>query len=170
MTDSIQWTVPELIARYELEPQLADVFVEGTFDTEVLTNSPNLIQAGYTFYAIDVVDVPREILEKYSLSSGNKQRVIALARELAFLPESTKFLCLVDKDLDHWFGMLESTRRLRWTMFCSIELHFLTVEAIRAVLVSTGRIKVGSFEAFVESFMGVLQTLTHSGSPIDSVP
>lgn len=159
MTDPIKWTVPELLARYELEPQLADVFVEGTFDREVLANAPILTPAGYAFYEIDAVDVPREVLEKHRLSSGNKQRVIALARELASLPGDVKVLCLVDRDLDHWFGPLESTRGLRWTMFCSLELHFLTPEIIRDLLVTTGRIRVKRFDAFVDSLIAVLRDL-----------
>lgn len=159
MTDPTRWTIPELLARYELEPQLADVFVEGTFDREVLSNVPSLTHVGYRFYEIDAVDVPGEILAKHSLSSGNKQRVIALARELAPLAEGARLLCLVDRDLDHWFGELESSAKLRWTIFCSLELHFLTPDVIRDVLITTGRIRVKQFDAFIDSLIAVLRTL-----------
>ena len=35
MMNDFRWTVEELLARYELEPELLDVFVEGGFDREV---------------------------------------------------------------------------------------------------------------------------------------
>lgn len=36
MTDPYRWTIPELIARYELEPDLRDIFVEGDRDLFLL--------------------------------------------------------------------------------------------------------------------------------------
>ena len=108
MIDIDRRTIAELFARYELEPELADVFVEGTFDREILVQSLNEVQSGYTFYEIDVIDIPQDILKKHRLSCGNKQRVIALARELSTLPDNVQYQCLVDKDLDHWFGSLEA--------------------------------------------------------------
>jgi hypothetical protein len=159
MSDMLRWTISELVARYELEPQLKDVFVEGTVDREILSNAPKLSQDGYRFYEIDTVDVPREILERHGLTSGNKQRVTTLAKELAIQLKNTRLQCLVDRDLDHWFGPLEVIPRLRRTLFCSLELHFLTANAIRDVLVTTGRIKVKNFDSFVDSFCTALRSI-----------
>lgn len=159
MTDHLRWTISELQARYELEPNLSDVYVEGAFDRDVLSNVPKLKQAGNTFYEIDAVDVPASILEKYGLTLGNKQRVIALARELDVLGTSKRPICLVDKDLDHWFGPLEATAILRWTKYCSIELHFLEGELVREVLISAGHIKVKDFDTLYESLASTLRVL-----------
>lgn len=157
MSEIARRTIAELSARYELEPQLNDVFVEGSFDREVLTNCQQ--QISRAIYEIDSVDVPATTLQKYGLTSGNKQRVIALARELAALDGRVRFVCLVDKDLDHWFGPLETVDRLRWSIYCSIELHFLTQEIVRDILLTTGRARIVNLEAFLSSMIAVLRDL-----------
>lgn len=159
MTDHIRWTISELQARYELEPHLSDVYVEGVFDKEVLSNVPKLRNAGKVFYEIDTVEVPVDILKKYGLTSGNKQRVLALARELDVLEILQKPICIADKDLDHWFGPLEAIATLRWTKYCSIDLHFLARDLVRQVLVSAGGIKVKNFDILYESLTESLRML-----------
>ena len=49
-----KWTVDELLARYELEPDLLDVFVEGRFDQEVLSQHRSGGCAGPVFVNIVV--------------------------------------------------------------------------------------------------------------------
>lgn len=159
MSEVAKRTVAELVARYELEPQLADVYVEGSFDREILSNCQPETAISHAIYEIDTVDIPASTLDKYGLTSGNKQRVIALARELAALSDQVQFLCLVDKDLDHWFGPLQTIGRLRWSMYCSIETHFLTREIVRDILLTTGRAKVKNLEHFLESLIDVLRDL-----------
>ena len=159
MSDENRWSISELQARYQLEPQLADVFVEGTFDREVLSRAFGYAAQPHVFYEIDVVDVSANTLAKHGLTSGNKQRVIALSRELNTVPAESQVLCLADRDLDHWFGPLEESKRLRWTLYCSIEGHYLTTEVIRDILVTTGRARIKKLETFVESMCGVLKCL-----------
>jgi len=159
MTNDNRWTVGELLARYELEPELFDVFVEGAFDREVLSQQKSFASVGRTFYEIDAVDVPAGLLAAHGLTSGNKQRVIALSRELARAPTCARVVCLVDRDLDHWFGSTVSTTRLRWSVFCSLENHFLCEDTIRDIAVTTGRSKIGDFASFVNSLMVVLRQL-----------
>lgn len=158
MSDN-KWTIEELLARYQLEPDLRDVFVEGTFDREVLTHHLKASNAGHAFYEVDTVDVPASVLKVYGLTSGNKQRVIALSNELSNAPVEAQVYCLVDRDLDHWFGKTENSARLRWTAFCSIENHFLNAETIRDVVMTTSRAKIVNFDAFVTSLMNVLRQL-----------
>lgn len=155
----IKWTIEELQARYHLEPELRDVFVEGMFDREVLTHHLRASDTGHTFYEIETVDVPASVLEVHGLTSGNKQRAIALSNELTSVPVGARVYCLVDRDLDHWFGKLESSARLRWTAFCSMESHFLNAETIRDVVVTTSRAKIANFDAFITSLLSVLRQL-----------
>lgn len=159
MTYDNKWTVDELLARYELEPELLDVFVEGSFDREVLSLRMPAACSGRTFYEIDVVEVPSGLLAAHGLTSGNKQRVIALSKELERAPAEAQVVCLVDRDLDHWFVSTESTGRLRWSVFCSIESHFLTKDTIRDIAITTGRSKIGNFDVFVDSLLNVLRQL-----------
>jgi Protein of unknown function (DUF4435) len=154
-----KWTINELLARYDLEPELRDVFVEGSYDREILSQQLQASASGCTFYEIDSVDVPATVLAAHGFTSGNKQRVIALSRELASLPASTRVLCLVDRDLDHWFNNVENSARLRWSSFCSIECHFLSPETIHDVLITTSRARIVNFESFVSSFLSILRQL-----------
>ena len=102
MTELARRTISELRARYDLEPSLRDIFVEGKFDQDVLSNclrGPE--HRDRMIYDIDSVDIPSELLGVHELTDGKKQRVIALARELAPLPSKCLYRCLVDRDLDH---------------------------------------------------------------------
>ena len=65
-----------------------------------------------------------ELLGKYNLTEGQKQRVITLAKELAD-QGLQGYKCLVDKDLDHWLGRVEEVPNLLWTDYCSVEAYFL---------------------------------------------
>lgn len=159
MTSEMRWSISELIARYELEPDLDDVFVEGALDCELLAHAFADPRTRRTFYEIDAVDVPVAVLATHGLSSGNKQRVLALSNELARLPRDAKVLCLADRDLDHWFGELSTTARLRWTVFCSIENHFLTRDTVSDVLVTTGRTRLGDADQFWVSLSDCLRLL-----------
>lgn len=154
-----KWTIEELLARYDLEPELRDVFVEGAFDREVLSHHLESSASGHAFYEIDTVDVPANVLAFHGLSSGNKQRVIALSNELAKVPAAARVFCLVDRDLDHWFGNVDCSARLRWSSFCSIECHFLSAQTIRDVVVTTSRAKIVNLDAFTSSLFSVLRQL-----------
>ena len=157
--NDFKWTVGELLARYELEPDLLDVFVEGGFDREVLSQHRSGGCAGRTFYEIDAVDVPAKVVEGHGLTLGNKQRVIALSKELCRAPSSARVVCLVDRDLDHWFAAIADSARLRWSIFCSVENHFLTKDTLRDIAVTTARAKISSFDAFFDSLEVTLRQL-----------
>lgn len=160
MTELARRTINELLARYELEPELNDIFVEGKFDQEVFSNYfRGSKQLNRMVYEIDSVEVPAEFLLKHGLTEGNKQRVIALSRELAKLPPESLCHCLVDRDLDHWFGPLESTDRLTWTEFCSIELHFFSDEILHDVLITTAKAKIIDWEKYTKSLIEALRNL-----------
>jgi len=154
-----RWTIPELIARYELEPELIDVFVEGSLDREILTQAVQRSSLGPMFYEVDSVNVSAELLKKYGMSSGNKQRVIALANELSGLPAAAKVTCLVDRDLDHWFTDLVGSNRLKWSMYCSLECHFLTPESVRDIAQTTARARIERLDTFQSSLLIALRTL-----------
>lgn len=157
--EEIKWNIDELLARYHLEPELRDVFVEGSFDREILSHYSQFNTSGRVFYEINTVDVPAQLLEIYGFTSGNKQRAIALSNEFAKLPTAAQVFCLVDRDLDHWFDKVENSDRLRWSFFCSIECHYLCADVIRDVAIITGGAKIANFESFVSSLCSVLRQL-----------
>jgi hypothetical protein len=158
MSAVIRRTIDELLARYELEPELEDIFVEGSFDKELL-DSVMPSDTTKAVYEIDTVDISFELVRKHSLTEGRKQRVIALARELAQLKGERSYVCLVDKDLDHWFGKLEATERLHWTKYCSIELHFFSPKLLEDLLIRTCKARIGDFDLFYRTVTSALSTL-----------
>lgn len=159
MSEHARWSVDELLVRYDLEPQLADVFVEGAFDKDVLTEVFASQSREGIFYQIDVVNIPQELLDSYGLTSGNKQRVVALSRELERLGENARVRCLVDRDLDHWFGDVEDAGRLRWTRFCSIESHFISDQIVSDLVIKTANAKVANATVFILSLFEILKVL-----------
>lgn len=156
MSEIPRRTIDDLMLRYELEPELDDVYVEGNFDKDVLTacfeggsGSSRIV------YTIDSVDVPYPVLDKYRLTEGNKQRVLALCREL----ESANHLnCkfLVDRDLDHWFDDLCEVRGLVWTRYCALELYFFDDALMRKFIIGASRSKIPDWSAFVVTFCSAL--------------
>jgi hypothetical protein len=158
MSDPTQHTIEELLAKYSLEPSLRDIYVEGAFDREVLERYFSGSGQTLVFYEISTVNVPPAVLDAHKLSDGNKQRVIALARELAVLSGELGYRCLVDRDLDHWCGNLEGTPRLRWTKYCSLELYFFTEHRLSECIVAA-KAKVQDVGRLLESLSAVLANL-----------
>lgn len=159
MTAPVQRTIDELIARYELESKLCDIFVEGSFDREILSNVAQKNKIDAFIYEIDTVDVPPDLLMKYGLTNGNKQRVITLAKELANHDTGTSYRCIVDRDLDTWNGKIESVKALIYTKFTSIELYFFSEELLKDIVVVTGKSKISDFELYLLSLIKILQCL-----------
>lgn len=158
MSDSVRRSLVELLARYEFEPELRDIYVEGEFDSDTLTASLGDKLSEHYIYSIETVDIPAEILQLYSLTSGNKQRIIALAKELeSKLEGEFNYLCLTDRDLDQWFGALENIRNHKWTRFSSLEMHFFNAEYLLHHLCTVCRAKVVNFDVFFRNFTEILR-------------
>lgn len=157
MTDIPRRTLAELAARYTFEPSLDDIFVEGSFDREVLAAAfLDTSSAGRAIYEIATVEVSAEMLVAHGMTEGNKQRVIVLARELSKLAGKPAYVCVVDRDLDHWLGDLEVTARLRWSTYCAMELNFFSEKMLRDLLVVTCKAKIENLAIFFLSFRSFL--------------
>lgn len=117
--------IRELAAKYRLEPTVRDVFVEGEFDRSLV--SWFLHQSGLKdvkVRAIDSVDVASELLVRFSLTTGNRQEVIALARELeSVLGNIAQVTCIVDCDLDRFLGFLPEGAMILHTDFTSMDMY-----------------------------------------------
>lgn len=159
MSDIPRRTIEDLKTRYFVEPGLCDVYVEGEFDRLVINswcdknNEKSIVP-----YSIDSVDIPFEILGKYNLTDGNKQRVIALAKELADI-ECESYKCLVDRDLDHWLGDLENIPQLLWTDFSSLEMYFFSERLVKTIMIDISNCKIIDWHEFYESFVILLKQL-----------
>jgi hypothetical protein len=153
-------TLEELVARHELEPTIKDIYVEGSFDQEVLSRC--IEKTGKTravVYRIDSVEIPSETLRYYGLTAGNKQRVIVLAKTLASIKHDCSYRCIVDKDLDHWLGVVEEIPRLIWTKYCALELYFFTTNLLRDILIVTAKARIIDFDKAISSLVEILRSI-----------
>jgi len=151
--------IDEIKTRYRLEPELRDYYVEGSFDKEIFSAIKENVDQDVKLYEIDSIEIPAEILERHNLTSGNKQRVIALAKELADINKNLHFRCIVDKDMDHWLNRLEEVPRLKWTEPTSIELYFFSKKMIGDFIFKLGKGRVEDETAFIDSLIKALKTL-----------
>lgn len=152
-------TVDEIKARYFCEPGLYDVYVEGEFDWQVISSwCTKRKEERIVPYEIDTVDIPLELLNKYNLTEGNKQRIIALAKELS-TEDLEGYRCLVDKDLDHWLDLIDDTKNLLWTEYCSLELYYFNEELIKRIILEVSNSKISDWSIFFNSFIDVLKQL-----------
>src|SRR5688500_9437013 len=107
----------ELAARYENEPTLRDVYVEGEFDSTVV--SWFFQEHGcdeVVVYEIDTVDVPVDVLKKCALDEGQKGRVIATCKELEAAGCPTQSVAgIVDRDCDALIGVTHNSPLLLFT-------------------------------------------------------
>src|SRR5882724_3058764 len=135
-------TLEEVAAIYNLEPQLKDIFVEADSDRfflEWFLDRKGVFAV--TVYAIDLIDIPDEILRKYNLPShSNRSRVVALSCELATrCLHSLKVLCVVDRDFEDYAPTVSGGAYLAFTDHNSIDLYAFTPEVItKFILVTLG--------------------------------
>src|SRR3954454_173941 len=104
--DGSRRNILDLISIYEFYPEITDIFVEGDWDQRLLrwilkeVNIPEPV-----VYSIDSIDIPFEILVKYGLTEGRKQRVVALANELQDkVHDQAQVTCIAGRDFDSLLG------------------------------------------------------------------
>ncbi|WP_419794777.1 hypothetical protein ACQ9Y2_07745 [Pseudomonas palleroniana] len=160
MASETRRSIEELLARYELEPELRDIYVEGQYDKDIFSVCLGGVgNFSEVIYDVGTVNVPNELLLEFNLSSGNKQRVIALAKKLSVLDSECVFRCVVDRDLDHWLQGLEDVPRLKWTEHTSVELYFFTKEIISQILLTATRSKIKDMDLYMSSLTEVLRVM-----------
>jgi hypothetical protein len=124
----------ELAARYEIEPTLRDVYVEGQFDAVLV--SWLLKKQGCddaAVYEIDTVDIPPDILKKHGLDEGQKGRVIALCLELeASAKVPGQVTGVVDRDYDAVLGIQYRCPLLQLTDFSCMEMYAYNERVLQA--------------------------------------
>lgn len=131
-------TIDEIIALYTFEPELRDLYVEGTFDRTLYGwFFDGLDCDAVSIFDIDTVDIGNEFLVNLGLNIGNRGRVLALALTLeSSLPSDAKYVrCIVDLDFDHILGDGPSCKYLLYTDYTSPELYLLNESVIGKVMV-----------------------------------
>lgn len=153
-------TLEELVARYELEPELNDLYVEGIFDEDFINSALGPTMGDRSIYTIETVEIPRALLDQYGYTLGNKQRILALAKELErFLAGDYRYICLTDLDLDEWFPPVEKIRNHRFTNYTSLEVCFFYKAYLQHHLCVVCRSKIEDFDVCFDDISDVLKKL-----------
>lgn len=147
-------TIDELLARYDLEPDLFDVYVEGYFDKDIIDACLyGKADNNVAIYVIDSIDIGIDLLERYGFTSGNKQRLIALSMELGASKNAKSRRYLIDRDFDYWLKLLYVSDGLRWTKYANIECYFFDSNTLNRILVVAAKIHVVDWDRV---FIGVV--------------
>lgn len=150
--------ISELKARFELEPTLDDVFVEGDRDKRLIDIAHTDRGRSRPVYPVSYIEIPFEILDSYGLTDGNRQRVIALCKVLS-LPIGASACYLIDRDLDWHLNRELVFPRLSYTIHSDIEGAFLSSEILKEIVVNAGRAKVGNWQDLFDSIEGVVKAV-----------
>jgi len=140
MEDEKRRKLDELVARYELEPSLHDVYVEGLTDKSIIQwflDESNLDTKNCTVYEIDTVDIPTAQLFALGLNDSNRSRVIFLAFQLQRLFETSlpHVVCIADRDFDDLIGSSSiESELLLFTDYTSIEMYLFDSNIIEKFL------------------------------------
>jgi hypothetical protein len=124
----IRRTIPEIVAKYKLNPRVRDVYVEGAFDRKVLRWFFDEIRAtDVGVFEITLIDIPSSLLRRHGLGEGERSRVIALGRELARLNEGTgtQAICVVDADYDRILQASVEGGPILLTDYTCMEMYFV---------------------------------------------
>jgi len=133
MVEDTRRTIDELIARYQLEPALRDVYVEGPSDKALLDYVLGLSGgAVLAVYEISTIDVPADVVSAHHLEANNRGRLIALAIGLAdALPEgSCCVACVVDADFDRLLAVRHESNVLFMTDYACAEMYAFNEDAL----------------------------------------
>ncbi len=133
MPDHYRHTISELVTRYELEPALRDVYVEGYRDQHFLrwffhyVGKPSVV----VYPILDAVDV-RELLQENG-EGGNRARVIELCGKLsaALSPNTQSVRGVIDKDYSELLGLTYDCQLLKVTEFSCLECYCLDDRTLR---------------------------------------
>jgi hypothetical protein len=118
-------TLPELKARYKLEPSLRDVYVEGPSDKAIL--EWYCAASGYngvSVYVINSVNMPSSFVQALGMIPNNRSRVISLSMFLLDLsPLPSYAFCIADRDMEAASGLRVVNSRLEYTDFTCMEMY-----------------------------------------------
>lgn len=130
--------ISELVAQYQLEPSLIDIYVEGVFDKRVLTwfIEESGVKQNIKIITSDAIDVSDGLLKHYSLNlNSNRSKVIAAAKEFFANVPSARILCVVDKDYDKYLQRPNYKEpNLAFTDYNSLDLYWVNEKIWKKIM------------------------------------
>ncbi|MFQ2027801.1 hypothetical protein ACK333_02755 [Aeromonas veronii] len=153
--------IDEIIAIYDLETSVKDIYVEGNRDKSFFQWIIGTgIDSRSEIYSADDICVPDEILCKYGLHHGsNRNKIIATSLAIAdSLPNCNNAIFIVDKDYTSYLKENISSPLLRFTDYNSLELYSLNECVIRKLMA----LVYGRFTSTLPSFYYEMQQILKS--------
>lgn len=161
MHDIPRQSIDEIIAKYELHPDLIDVYVEGVFDRDFIFEFLDTTgtRGDVSVYAIDDIEVPSDLVTAAGLGHGsNRNRVLTLAKalETRLAAMNRNIICLVDADMDRLFGELRSWMYLCHTDYTCMEMYSLNDSSLKRFLHFTCNLGEGTATDFLNIAAAIL--------------
>ena len=149
-------TIQELIVRYRLEPDLRDLYVEGSQDKRIYDwYFKETTNGNVSVFKIESVEVGQETLDSYCLRGGNRNRIIALALELdrQFPKILPHVRCLADSDFDFLLASRTDAGHLLYTDYTSVDMYTYN----RAIL---GKVLLLVFDQTKPDMQSLMQSMS----------
>ncbi len=141
MNGAARQSLAGIVAKYELEPTLREVYVEGCCDRRVLRWVLNEVGLSRVrVYEVDQVEVPAGTVLALGLADNMRGRVIALAGELDRLSDVDlrgRVVCWADRDLDSILNVEHSCGLVLLTDYPAMESYCLTERTLGKVVAVT---------------------------------
>ena len=161
MTEIPKRTIDELLARYELAPDLHDVYVEGEFDERILEWFLSRIGAtDVKVYEIDTVDIPEDMFIQERGATGNRGRIIALCNELGNKIENNlNIIGIIDLDFDRILNRGVNVNYVLLTDYSSMEIYLFKNNVIQKFLIMVVGRNRNITNRFFQETIPILQNL-----------
>ncbi len=161
MTEIPKRTIDELLARYELAPDLHDVYVEGEFDKRILEWFLSRIEANdVKVYEIDTVDIPEDMFVQERGATGNRGRIIALCNELENKFENNlNVIGIIDLDFDRVLNRGINVNYVLLTDYSSMEIYLFKINVIQKFFIMVVGRNRNITNRFFQEAIPILQNL-----------
>jgi len=136
MEPELRRTITEVITRYELEPEIRDLYVEGVNDKACLEwFFKQAERKSVVVLEIDCINIAEDLIWKFQLQSNNRGRVIALSLELEHqLSSKPPYIwCVADTDFDFLLGANHKSKYLLYTDYTSLDIYFFSKDILDKV-------------------------------------
>jgi hypothetical protein len=162
-TIPIKRTLQELLALYELEPSLKDVYVEGRSDYNLVKwFLDRKGKSDVRVHRIESVELPPELFKTDNLQSkSNHDAIILLSEVLSrrFSGCNLAVVCIADTDFDKHLKRCRKNAFLQYTDYTSFEMYLFEEKCIKKVLEFTLWNFPVSASALIRNMQKVLQTI-----------
>lgn len=162
MSELERRTIDELLARYQLEPTIQDVFVEGDADRSLVQwFLHEKGESNVAVYTIDSVDISAALVKQLDFEINNRGRIITLAHilEQRLGNQVSQVLCVADKDFDIILKKEHHCGLLLFTDYACMEMYAFNPPAIGKFMKMLVRRSDDSAEHLIVEFAKVLQEL-----------